>query len=249
MAPNISVRDSVRWLPDAAEEPTSTIVLTSGENRFVDIRILKKSDHADLGHDPVLPFKRLDWAFAGVSSSRELHDKDGNAYAHSAWQHWVSDRTKDADSVKDEGDMYPMSDGRTLEKGSMTNPATGVKTEYEEMWRDVKVAKVTQPSEDVGKEGVRKCVVLVLHEDEREARGMVVRVGQFVQGVLRVGDHFSLERWEWHSAWQNGGWKRSVRMGDLWLPCSAAMEDGKVRLGGEVKYGEFVWKVVELQDF
>lgn len=36
---NISIRESIRWLPDEASEPTSTIVLTSPSHRFVDLRI------------------------------------------------------------------------------------------------------------------------------------------------------------------------------------------------------------------
>ena len=46
MAPNITVREYVRWLPERESEPTSTLVLTSGENRFVDVRILKPQQGA-----------------------------------------------------------------------------------------------------------------------------------------------------------------------------------------------------------
>lgn len=41
MPPSISIRDSIRWLPSAATEPTRTVVLTSPENRFVDIRVFR----------------------------------------------------------------------------------------------------------------------------------------------------------------------------------------------------------------
>ena len=41
MAPSISVREYIRWSPDPSSEPTETLVVTSAENRFVDIRILK----------------------------------------------------------------------------------------------------------------------------------------------------------------------------------------------------------------
>lgn len=41
MSPSISIRDSIRWPPSPGTEPTRTVVLTSSENRFVDIRILK----------------------------------------------------------------------------------------------------------------------------------------------------------------------------------------------------------------
>ena len=43
MAPNISIRESIRWIPDPFSEPTSTLVLTSAAKRFVDIRVLKDS--------------------------------------------------------------------------------------------------------------------------------------------------------------------------------------------------------------
>lgn len=44
MAPNISIREYIRWLPEEASEPTTTLVLTSAENRFVDIRIIKAAN-------------------------------------------------------------------------------------------------------------------------------------------------------------------------------------------------------------
>lgn len=37
----ISIREFIRWLPQEASEPTSTIVLTSPERRFVDIRVVR----------------------------------------------------------------------------------------------------------------------------------------------------------------------------------------------------------------
>ncbi|KAK3679411.1 hypothetical protein LTR78_000972 [Recurvomyces mirabilis] len=255
MSPNISIRDSIRWLPDEADEPTSTLVLTSGENRFVDIRILKGSENETKSNLPVPLLSGLDWAFAGFSHSELQHDDNGKPYAHSTWQHWVSDRARNVDEVKDEGDMFEMPDGRTLEKGRMVNPATGQETDYEEVWRDG-VAKVVPEDEsdgaddrEEGEAGKKKCVVLMLHDDEHEARGMVVRMGQFVQGVLRAGSHFSLERWEWMGTAQKEGWQRVVRMGDSWMPCGAATEQRRLALGSEIRFGEYVWKVVELADF
>lgn len=38
---DISVREYIRWLPDDASEPTSTVVLTTPQRRFVDLRIIK----------------------------------------------------------------------------------------------------------------------------------------------------------------------------------------------------------------
>jgi len=44
MTPNISIREYIRELPENATEPTITIVLTSAESRFVDVRIYKATD-------------------------------------------------------------------------------------------------------------------------------------------------------------------------------------------------------------
>lgn len=44
---SISFREHIRWIPDEASEPTSTIVLTSPQRRFVDLRILKSAPTAD----------------------------------------------------------------------------------------------------------------------------------------------------------------------------------------------------------
>lgn len=191
----------------------------------------------------MLPSSRLDWAFAGTSASNVDRDADGKEVVRSAWKHWVDNRLVDADSVKDEGTMYPHGAGRTLEKGSMTNPATGKLTDYEEMWVDVE--PVATASALNGETDTKKAsVVLMLEDDQRQTRGMVVRVGQYCQGVLRAGGDFSLERWEWT---KNGeGWTRRARMGSNFLPCDAATDEGQLQVGKEVQSGDYLWKVIEL---
>ena len=37
---SICTREYIRWLPDEPSEPTSTVVVTSPQNRYVDIRVL-----------------------------------------------------------------------------------------------------------------------------------------------------------------------------------------------------------------
>ena len=174
-------------------------------------------------------------------------DEGGHAVMHSKWHHWVDSRTPDAEEVTDEGDMYPIEGGeRALEKGRMVNPATGILTDYEELWQDVKPT-ATSSEVDGEEEGKRFCVVLQLDEPKEQARGMIVRVGQHCQGVLRCRNTFSLERWGWQG--DADGWKRTCRIGDYFVPCSAAFDESKVKLGGWVRYGDFGWKVVELSHF
>ncbi|RMY73900.1 hypothetical protein D0862_14213, partial [Hortaea werneckii] len=220
------------------------------------------------------PFSALDWAFAGTSSSSiGSPDADGTAVAHCEWRHWIDDRTEKPEDVVDEGKMYPIEgdDGpRSLEKGSMVNPETGRLTEYEEIWRDVEAVAISDREdgegvvggdedeeddevEEVGtaeegeEEEEKVSAVLILDEPEQRARGMVIRIGQYCQGVLRVKGEFSLERWEWMG--EEKGWERKVRMGSLFLPCGPAMDVLGMEVGSQVRHGDFRWEVVELDYF
>ncbi|PIA98029.1 hypothetical protein CB0940_06438 [Cercospora beticola] len=252
MPQHISVRDFIRFPATSdPKEPTSTLVLTSSGNRFVDIRILKE------GPEPIpqvakdaalLPLSHLDWAFAGTSSSNE----NVNGEVKSVWTHWIDSRTLQPETVNDSGVMDPQSDGRTLERGVMPDPETGKLVRYEEMWRDIEASSCGEKNAASGV----KCVVLQMYcetggEEKDRARGMVIRLGQFCQGVVRVGEAFALERWAWKEGEEKvgGGWKREVRMGDLFLPCGVAMEHfERLKVGGKVTYEGFEWSVVELEE-
>ncbi|KAJ0158492.1 hypothetical protein CTA2_11462, partial [Colletotrichum tanaceti] len=193
---SISFREHIRWIPDEASEPTSTIVLTSPQRRFVDLRILKSAPTADAAQGATHAAKRLEWGIAGTSSSTTLRDGDGagdgagGQVRHSRWEHWIDSRTTDPESAADEGDMYEQADGLTLEKGRMVNPATGEETDYEELWRDVEpVAVVGSGGEAV------ECIVLRFEDEQAGARGSVVWLGRFCQGISRVGADVTAERW------------------------------------------------------
>ncbi|KAI1182861.1 hypothetical protein F5B17DRAFT_443904 [Nemania serpens] len=236
---SISIRDSIRWSSDAPSEPTSTVVLTSPGHRFVDIRILK-----DASTDVAAAASgSLDWAFAGPSSS-EIRD---GGQRHSTWRHVVDSRTRAPETVVDDGDIFPQEDGRTLETGRMVNPATGKLADYEEVWTDLEaegVPEVHQNSAELTQQPRALCVVLEMEDEEREGRGMVVCVGRHCQGVVRIGDRFAAERW----LWEDGGWRRKYRVGDIWIPNPETFSSATLSLGEEVGSGEDTvqrWTVVE----
>ncbi|KAK8194183.1 hypothetical protein M8818_007371 [Zalaria obscura] len=255
--PSISVREYICWksTPDTpgtpATEPTSTLVLTSAGRRFVDIRIYKPRDGSD---EPDLPneggpLTRLDWAFAGTSSSQPYPQQQQHASqgptSHSKWTHWVDSRTEDPTAVVDEGDMYAQPDGvHALEVGSMVNPDTGKMQQYEEFWRDERA----ELAGDGGGKGKRACVVLTLEDEAAGARGVVVRVGQWCQGILKVKGEVTVERWGWVGG-EKGGWKRVVRLGRMFLPCALAFEVGRVVEGSKVSYGDYRWTVTEVSEW
>ncbi|KAI2637528.1 hypothetical protein GGS21DRAFT_483444 [Xylaria nigripes] len=219
---SISIRESIRWLPDTASEPTTTIVLTSPGHRFVDIRILKDANNK----------QPLDWAFAGISSSEYR-----NGVRHCTWQHVVDSRTRTPGTVVDEGDIFPRADGHTLETGQMTNPTTGIMTDYEEIWTDLDAS---------GLPTMARCIVLELRDDEREERGMVIHLGSYCQGIVRVGDDFAAERW----LLADGKWECRHRVGHLWIPGPEFLRHITLSPGEEIRSEDTVqkWRVVEISD-
>lgn len=187
----------------------------------------------------VQKLEQLEWGLAGVSSSEPKKGPKGEDISHGIWKHWIDSRSPDAEGVHDEGDNYPLPNNEVLEMGSMVNPETGKVTDYEEKWLDVKLESTE------GKGGKVDCVVLELRDDASHARGLIVRAGQYCQGIIRVGDAVSVERWAWDEETQFT-WKRRVRMGDSFLPCGVALEPAKLELGGKVTYGQQEWEVIEL---
>lgn len=179
----------------------------------------------------------LEWGFAGVSSN-DIITRKGQPVFHGSWRHLIDSRFLDGDAVKDEGEMIPMEMGKTLEKGKMVNPLNPAAGEqpYEEGWADVPILSQRD-------DGKLEMAVLQLMEDEVGTRGMVIRIGQVCQGIIRVREDYACERWLWT---KEEGWKRVLRDGGLWLPTGLAMDCGKLELGDDVKHLDFPWKVVEL---
>jgi hypothetical protein len=260
MPPYISTRAYIQWLPDPPSEPTSTQVLTSSQKRFVDIRVAARKSLG--GEDPA----HVEWAFAGHSESKVV---DGKTL--SQWHHWIDSKATAPEEVVDQGEMLPEdADGLALEKGAMVNPATGRMTAYVEGWRDVEIRAATPLDWEIvslflqslqvrgifidglqatSTAGSRKLSLVLQHENvERRARGMVVRLGQICQGVMRVGDEFAYERWECAS---ETDWCKTRDSGNLDMPCDLLTVLGEIMLPGTtVRYGEGddrAWKCVEAE--
>ncbi|KAI1331070.1 hypothetical protein F5Y16DRAFT_360452 [Xylariaceae sp. FL0255] len=259
MTGGISIRQWIRWLPDAESEPTSTMVLTSPERRFVDIRIL---NHDLMQARNPKSLSNLDWAFAGISSSTT----QPNGTTHCKWQHVVDSRTRynPESIVVDEGVIHaPRPDGKSLETGSMINPATGIMTDYEELWADEELGGVEEEGGDVygGKLNLSKCVVLELDDPEQEARGLVIYLGKYCQGVMRRGSLFAAERWYCKAFVGDGPlWDVYRFEGDgsegevdggvadlLQIPCEQAWKASKggLEIGKTLELGGCTWRVVE----
>lgn len=201
--------------------------------------------HRNCLADPTIQLASLDWAIVGNSESAVV-----NGVSHSKWHHWIDSRTAVADGVVDEGDMsdHPTDPALTLEKGRMLNPATGVETDYEEMWRSEPIEVVPGIGD---REGAVTCLALhwdgAVKGDAPEGcvrRGLVVRLGQYCQAFARDGESISLERLKWDAGQQR--WASLARMGDQEFPTDIATYFAhEATVDDEVTVGGAIWKVVE----
>jgi hypothetical protein len=138
--------------------------------------------------------------------------------------------------------MYPISEARVLEVGHAFHADFGAEKTHEEMWRDV-------PVQSTSAGGGKICSVLRVQDDAARVRGVVVRLGQYCQGLLVQGGNVTVERWEW-AAGSTGdseadGWNRTVRVGDGFLPCGVLFRTEVLAVGGVVKFQDFEWRVEE----
>ncbi|KAK6082488.1 hypothetical protein SCUP234_04327 [Seiridium cupressi] len=177
--PSISIRKYIKWGNGTPSEPTSTIVLTSPQRQFVDVRLLLPLPP----RGSVREASKLDWAFGGASE----HDDTANP-PHSVFMHWIDSRHLDAEAVRDEGDMCPgTSETESVETGRMVNPATGIEEAYEECWID---GLSDSDGKDVDASG------FVLRYEDEHGRGLMVKTGNHIQGVLRTGQEVGVVRWK-----------------------------------------------------
>ncbi|KAL8677803.1 MAG: hypothetical protein Q9186_005810 [Xanthomendoza sp. 1 TL-2023] len=215
--PSVSRRKYYRTVPGSPTEPTSTLVLTSPRNHYVDVRVFNEPQTKTTS-DPKTFDGRLQWAFAGIKES--VQDKGRTI---STWHHWVDSLSETPAS--DSGEMIELEDGDVLEKGETRDEETGVVQKYEELWEEV-------PLGTIGEGSGRVCVVLRTEDEEgQEREGMVIRIGGIVQGVLRDRMGVTVERWEWVYGERSGRFERTVRFGEGELPCGGLLKSDLVEEG------------------
>ncbi|KAK8151522.1 hypothetical protein IWX90DRAFT_393798, partial [Phyllosticta citrichinensis] len=245
-------------------EDTITLVLSAPSSAFVDLRILLPSvpsptksppDAAAAAHAPPSPLlpntggpaSRLEWAFAGFSESGPSPVGIPHV-VHKKWVHVIDSRCGfDEEGTADEGDLWDRPGGYSLETGIMRHPATGVDVAYQEMWKEVDVKAVNR-------EPLRYAVVLSHHNPQLKSRGMIVRVGQYCQGIYMLDREVTVERWqcgedESKEKRPNDLWRRTVKLGSRFLPCVWTFEPEKLTVGAKLMgpgEEDDVWEVKEL---
>lgn len=205
----------------------------------------------------------IEWAFAGKTRTREINKPGGKGgpYKHSVWEHWIDSKlptttTATTAPAPDEADLYTLPNGDVLERGKQSHPIiAGKECEYEELWTDVEVQAIPGERTDLEEEGGSRRVSVVIRADDHEGKvvGMVVRLGGWVQGVMRNRDgSLGVERWCWRGVEEEGkegrGWRCVVQIGDGMMPCPMTFGGAAVFLkeGQTLPGSGGLWTVVEL---
>ncbi|KAF2280223.1 uncharacterized protein EI97DRAFT_429978 [Westerdykella ornata] len=226
----------------------------------------------------------LSTASTVVAASHVLHTAPLPHPRKSTWQHWLDSRYPLFSPYIpiDTGVMYslPNQPDLTLEVGSAPSPFSAHgHINYEELWRDEPIKAVGERCRDAGGDGKRVAVTLRTEERGGEgARGLVVRVGQFVQGIMKRGERLSVERWEFveqregvsgqqqgtlrggevsqedageaREDREGGGmWTRTAKVGPDFVPCPVAQREQDLSVSGQIDVNGLTWTVEELVEW
>ncbi|OAL39354.1 hypothetical protein AYO20_01224 [Fonsecaea nubica] len=259
--PSISVRKGIAWGYTPPYEDTDTLVLTSTQSSFIDIRFpVKRQLSRPITSDPSF------WAFSGTShttfSPFEGETVSMPYSAHSLWKHDVDSKGL---GIVDEGDLFLLPNGDCMEVGMMQNPRTGNVEMYKEYW--------TGPPAGVSSAGAEPgcCVVAKTHvssndQKGQDAAGIVIRVGNYCQGIMRQGtgeqgqseegNAVLVERWtrsgaeterDAHdaSSWVQDWRSNTPCDSGFFMPCMWVCDRSR-KLEDEIVVKGITWRIVEL---
>ncbi|KAG7899197.1 hypothetical protein KL907_005088 [Ogataea polymorpha] len=241
---SISARLSIAWESSSKpEENTSTMVLSTPSERFVDVRPLL----TPCGDFP------FEWAFAG---SARLLAPDGSQieFSHDFFdsdyiRRWCECRKRElagqtvqyplkSDIPKDIGHFETLQDGTRRETGTMYNPGSGTEEQYEERWVTLDPWKTT-PQHKV-QAGSTVAAESRLFDVKSGGEGRFVRVGNWAQGVFWNKDNLdtpiSVVR-----VFFDGRWNPVLQHGD----CSMFPVGENPAVGATVSKDTVTWEVLE----
>lgn len=140
----------------------------------------------------------------------------------------------------DVGEMITQDDGTVLEKGTTIVESTKEEVPYEELWADLPL--------DTGK-NARVCIVLKTLDDNKDVRGMIIRIGGWCQGLVKTDDGMTVERYcpaRSGEIMEGDTWDAHVKIGHTELPCKEVLDVEDFTEGHlKMKRGGISWKTVE----
>ncbi|SGZ52582.1 CIC11C00000002888 [Sungouiella intermedia] len=223
----LSTRVTIQWLPEEADELTSTMVLSTPRDLFTDVRVFK--DHYPYKKSSTVePIEEV-FQFVSIGWEEEIKGTNKLRFHTSVNLQEIvkSGRTgkplEECQAEPDIGAFWPIEGTEDRkETGAMENPATGKVTEYVEVWRSLNPEE-TAPNEEV-REGhwkgdEREVRVRVFDTDSNGFSGRIVRLGNWVQGVLfETGAEYPLSVMRSFYNETSGEWTSLIEYGEREFP-------------------------------
>lgn len=187
-----SNRVTIQWLPEEAEELTSTMVLSTPTGLFTDVRVFKDK-YPYVKKESVEPIAEV-FQFATIGWEEEIKDTNKLRFHTTVNLQEIIKSIKTGKSLEecraapDIGAFWPIEGSEDRkETGAMENPATGKVTDYVEIWRSLNPEE-SSPNHEV-REGhwelkEREVRVRVFDTATEGFIGRIVRLGNWVQAVL-----------------------------------------------------------------
>lgn len=234
--PLVEIRRGLSLGYDAPKEESSVVALTVPSGRYVDIRFKVFNTTNDAGSGSSVKEDAHGFPGYATAGMSFTHMPQGTetcpAYEstiHVQWEHSIdSSRTFDTDGA----DMYLLSNGDTMEIGFMM--LRGEWKMFKEYW----INGASEPTPPY------VAMELVPTKGEEGEKGMVIKIGNYCQGILQNSSELWVERWHTES---NNEWKldsRSTSSQDTVLPCQWLIAEVR-KLGESLELGGRLWKVVE----
>ncbi|RKP30297.1 hypothetical protein METBISCDRAFT_180, partial [Metschnikowia bicuspidata] len=181
----LSTCASLQWVPGDASELMHTLVFMSPADHFVDARIYKNQyPHIQEDFEDI-----FDWVIVGekvpLSDSRIR-------FTHAVDLREIMTALKtnrpllECRSGPDIGEFSPVEgSANRRETGTMVHPATGVPTEYVEIWRLLDPIRTTFETEVAEGDAWDATVCTATYRySEGKRQGRVIVLGNWVQGVI-----------------------------------------------------------------
>ena len=222
-------------------EDADVLVLTAPSTKFVDIRLpLIENIEKEISLSNHSAF----WAFTGTATTTFIENTTGLIMPYSAHCVWKHDADSHGPGGGDEGDMFLLPNGDSMEVGSMENPQSGEIEMYKEYW--------TEPPVPTGADTITKlpCVVAETVPDQQCTRwGRIIRVGDYIQAVVEAQDdrpeRVMMARWTRMYGNEQHEWHRDTRCHESDIPVSWISEDSLV-VGDEMRQNVVMWRIVEV---
>lgn len=242
----LSTRIYIQRPPDPPSETTHTLVSTSPANHFVDCRIRKERlPHVQQGQEPEDFEKVFDWVMTGTEVPIEgtnkihfKHDINLKEVVESVQSGKPIEKCKDEEDIGEFGPVEGSEDRQ--ETGILTHPVTGKLNPYIEIWRSLDPEEHSPEQE--AREKQKNVKSVVWEADLSDHKGKLVRLGNWVQGVIydkneRV-HRLSILRSYFNS--KTNKWEAQIKYGLLGFPDSFDLRVGETTTADGV-----TWKCVE----